>query len=116
MARDSRQPYISESGTAKPVAHIKNRMTSTAVVAVEIGVRLLYGLLEFEEALFVLVLAPEYYLPLRTLGVRFHAGMSGVTAAQRIFAVLETELDSDEQPRNIIANKKISFFAIIFVP
>lgn len=64
---------------------------STAVVAVEIGVRLLYGLLEFEEALFVLVLAPEYYLPLRTLGVRFHAGMSGVTAAQRIFAVLETE-------------------------
>lgn len=62
---------------------------STAIVAVEIGVRLLYGLLDFEGALFVLVLAPEYYLPLRTLGVRFHAGISGVTAATRIFAILE---------------------------
>ncbi len=64
---------------------------STAVVAVEIGVRLLYGYLEFEQALFVLVLAPEYYLPLRTLGVRFHAGMSGVAAAERIFDVLEMD-------------------------
>ncbi|GAB4575228.1 MAG: thiol reductant ABC exporter subunit CydD [Anaerolineae bacterium] len=63
---------------------------STAVVAVEIGVRLLYGLLTFEDALFVLVLAPEYYLPLRALGTRFHAGMSGVAAAGRIFAILET--------------------------
>ncbi|NPV67261.1 MAG: thiol reductant ABC exporter subunit CydD [Anaerolineae bacterium] len=63
---------------------------STAIVAVEIGVRLLYGLLDFEGALFVLVLAPEYYLPLRTLGVRFHAGISGVTAAVRIFDILET--------------------------
>ena len=71
---------------------------STAVVAVEIGVRLLYGLLDFEQALFVLVLAPEYYLPLRTLGVRFHAGMSGVTAAERIFAVLETEPESIDEP------------------
>ncbi len=65
---------------------------STAIVAVEIGVRLLYGLLDFEQALFVLVLAPEYYLPLRTLGVRFHAGIGGVTAAARLFEVLETPL------------------------
>ena len=63
---------------------------STAVVAVEIGIRLLYGGLDFQRALFVLILAPEYYLPLRTLGTRFHAGMSGVAAAQRIFGILET--------------------------
>ena len=63
---------------------------STAIVAVEIGLRLLYGRLAFDDALFILILAPEYYLPLRMLGTRFHAGVSGATAAQRIFAVLET--------------------------
>jgi ATP-binding cassette subfamily C protein CydCD len=63
---------------------------STAVVAVEIGLRLLYGRLAFEQALFVLLLAPEFYLPLRLLGTRFHAGMAGVTAAKRIFEILDT--------------------------
>jgi thiol reductant ABC exporter CydD subunit len=64
---------------------------STAVVAVEIGLRLLYGHLSFEQAFFVLILAPEFYLPLRLLGTRFHAGTAGVAAAQRIFAILATE-------------------------
>jgi thiol reductant ABC exporter CydD subunit len=63
---------------------------STAIVAVEIGLRLLYGRLSFEQALFVLILAPEFYLPLRLLGTRFHASVSGLTAARRIFQVLET--------------------------
>ncbi len=64
---------------------------STAVVAVEIGLRLLYGKLAFEQAFFVLLLAPEFYLPLRLLGTRFHTGMAGVAAAGRIFDILETE-------------------------
>ena len=63
---------------------------STAIIAVEIGLRLLYGRLAFEQAFFVLILAPEFYLPLRLLGTRFHAGMAGVTAVRRVFAVLET--------------------------
>ena len=62
---------------------------STAVVAVEVGLRLLYGQLSFQKALFVLLLAPEFYLPLRLLGTRFHAGMSGIVAARRIFEILE---------------------------
>jgi len=62
---------------------------STAVVAVQIGLRLLYGQMAFEQGLFVLLLAPEFYLPLRLLGTRFHAGMEGVAAARRIFQVLE---------------------------
>jgi ATP-binding cassette subfamily C protein CydD len=62
---------------------------STAVVAVQIGLRLLYGHLSFEQGFFVLLLAPEFYLPLRMLGTRFHAGMAGVAAAQRIFEVLQ---------------------------
>ncbi len=61
---------------------------STAVVAVEIGLRLLYGRMTFEQAFFILLLAPEFYLPMRQLGARFHAGMSGVAAAKRIFAIL----------------------------
>jgi ATP-binding cassette subfamily C protein CydCD len=63
---------------------------STAVVAVEIGLRLLSGHLVFEQAFFILLLAPEFYLPLRLLGLRFHAGMAGVEAARRIFELLDT--------------------------
>jgi ATP-binding cassette subfamily C protein CydD len=71
---------------------------STAVVAVEVGLRLLYGRLAFEQAFFVLILAPEFYLPLRLLGTRFHASVSGVTAARRIFEVLETSVNADRGP------------------
>jgi thiol reductant ABC exporter CydD subunit len=63
---------------------------SVAVVAVLVGLRLLYGRLAFEQAFFVLILAPEFYLPLRLLGTRFHDGIAGVTAARRIFEILET--------------------------
>ncbi len=66
---------------------------STAIVAVEIGLRLLYGYLKFEQAFFVLILAPEFYLPLRQLGSRFHAATSGVTAAKRIFEILDSSND-----------------------
>lgn len=65
---------------------------STAIVAVEIGIRLLYGKMEFLPAFFILVLAPDFYLPLRQLGLRYHAGMSGVSAAKRIFEILDTPL------------------------
>jgi len=63
---------------------------STAIVAVEIGLRLLYAKMSFQQALFILVLAPDFYLPLRLLGQRFHAGMSGATAARRVFEILDT--------------------------
>ena len=61
---------------------------STAIIAVEIGLRLLYGRMGFDEAFFILILAPEYYAPLRALGARFHAGTAGAASAQRIFEVL----------------------------
>ncbi|MEI7556571.1 thiol reductant ABC exporter subunit CydD [Candidatus Chlorohelix sp.] len=62
---------------------------STAIVAVEIGLRLVYAQIGFQSALFVLLLAPEFYMPFRALGARFHAGMSGFAAAQRIFEILD---------------------------
>ncbi|HSL31202.1 MAG TPA: thiol reductant ABC exporter subunit CydD, partial [Anaerolineales bacterium] len=69
---------------------------STAVIAVEIGFRLLYARMEFLEAFFILVLAPEFYLPLRNLGARFHAGMAGTTAAKRIYEILDTPVATNQ--------------------
>lgn len=65
---------------------------STALVAVVVALKLLYGGLSFHQAFFILLLAPEYYLPLRMLGSHFHAGLSGRTAAERIFAILADDL------------------------
>jgi ATP-binding cassette, subfamily C, bacterial CydD len=61
----------------------------TAVIAVSIGLRMMEGRLSFQQALFVLILTPDFYLPLRQLGTKFHAGMEGVSASKEIFAVLE---------------------------
>jgi ATP-binding cassette, subfamily C, bacterial CydD len=63
----------------------------TAVIAVEIGVRLVDGRLGLEPALACLILAPELYGPLRLLASQFHASTDGLTAAGRLFALLELE-------------------------
>ncbi|MBI5950895.1 MAG: thiol reductant ABC exporter subunit CydD [Chloroflexi bacterium] len=76
---------------------------STAIIAVEIGFRLLYAKMEFQPALFLLVLAPEFYMPLRALGARFHAGMNGTTAAKRIYEILDTPVISEQL--SVISNQ-----------
>jgi thiol reductant ABC exporter CydD subunit len=65
---------------------------SVALVAVEIGLRLMGGHLGLRTAVMVLVLAPEAYLPLRLLGANYHASAEGMSAAGQVFAVLETPL------------------------
>lgn len=60
------------------------------LVAVTLGVRLLDGGISFEEAFLVLLLAPEFYRPLRELGVQHHAGMEGKAAAKRMSEILQT--------------------------
>nr|WP_240948716.1 thiol reductant ABC exporter subunit CydD [Microbacterium sp. CFH 90308] len=62
---------------------------SVAIVAVSIGFRLIDGALTLAVGLFVLLLAPEAYLPLRQVGVQFHAAAEGVAATEDIFAVLD---------------------------
>jgi len=71
---------------------------STAMIAVQVGLRLLYGHMGFEEAFFLLVIAPDFYLPLRTLGLRFHAAMNGVAAARQIGSVLGEQPSGEVQP------------------
>ena len=63
---------------------------SVALVAVSVGLRLAEGQIAYSVALFVLVLAPEAYLPLRLVGQHFHAAAEGLGAADRMFQLLET--------------------------
>jgi ATP-binding cassette, subfamily C, bacterial CydD len=63
---------------------------SIALVAVALGVRLLLGNMPFEAACLVLLLPPEFFRPLRELGVHRHAGMKGKTSADLIFEILNT--------------------------
>jgi ATP-binding cassette, subfamily C, bacterial CydD len=67
---------------------------STAIVAVTVGLRLIYDKILFEPAFFVLLLAPEFYIPLRLLGSQFHAGLSGTNAAKRMFEIFSTMPES----------------------
>ena len=63
---------------------------ATALVAVEIGLRLLAGHVGYQTALLVLLLTPEAYLPLRNAGAQFHASSEGLAAARRAFEILDT--------------------------
>ncbi|WP_344628859.1 thiol reductant ABC exporter subunit CydD, partial [Streptomyces glaucosporus] len=63
---------------------------SVALVAVGIGMRLVHGDLDLYTGLVVLILAPEAYLPLRQVGVHYHAAAEGLSAAEEVFDVLET--------------------------
>lgn len=65
---------------------------SVALVAVGVGLRLAVGGMTLEAGLFVLVLAPEAYLPLRRLGAEFHASEEGLSAAGDAFAVIDAPL------------------------
>jgi ATP-binding cassette subfamily C protein CydD len=62
---------------------------ATALVAVEVGLRLLSGHLGYETALLVLLLTPEAFLPLRAVGAQFHASMEGAAAAGHVLEILE---------------------------
>jgi ATP-binding cassette subfamily C protein CydD len=74
----------------------------TAVIAVIIGFRLLGGSLELKHGLFILLLAPEFYLPLRTLGASYHSRMQGVAAAEKLLPLLNlptaSRVQSDLKP------------------
>jgi len=63
---------------------------SVAIIAVEVSLRLLAGNISFQTALFILILAPEFYQPLRSLAAHYHAGLKGLSAANRIYEILNT--------------------------
>ena len=65
---------------------------STAIVAVEVGFRMVAGNLMLFEGLVIITLTPEVFKPLREVGTQFHASSNGISAAKEAFAVLETPL------------------------
>jgi ABC-type transport system involved in cytochrome bd biosynthesis fused ATPase/permease subunit len=67
---------------------------SVALIAVEIGLRLVGSSMEFFPALVVLVLAPEVYFPLRNAASLFHASADGGAALSEL-----TSVKDEQQPR-----------------
>ena len=63
---------------------------SVAIIAVQIGFRLVAGRMDLFTGLLVLMVAPEVYQPLRQVGFQFHASANGVAAANAVFEVLQT--------------------------
>jgi ATP-binding cassette, subfamily C, bacterial CydD len=76
---------------------------SIALVAVQVGIRLIEGLMIYQLGLFVLLLTPEFYLPFRALGQHYHSGLEGAAAAEKIFEITDDSRQFKSEP-NRIAN------------
>ncbi|MBB6033435.1 ATP-binding cassette subfamily C protein CydD [Phytomonospora endophytica] len=63
---------------------------SVALVAVPIGLRLQAGDFDLRIAFFVLLLAPEAFLPLRAMGTQFHASQEGLAAMDEALTIVES--------------------------
>ena len=90
---------------------------SVALVAVSIGMRLVYGSMPLEAGIIALILAPEAYLPLRTVGNKFHAAEDGMAAADKAFAVLDSVPDdasSRHAPTDAIGTGRVANCEIAF--
>jgi ATP-binding cassette subfamily C protein CydD len=74
---------------------------AVAIIAVSIGFRLLDGALTLAVGLFVLLLAPEAYLPLRQVGVQFHAAAEGIAATDDVFEVLDAARTASHSSRAV---------------
>lgn len=71
---------------------------SVALVAVSVGLRLIDGSLGLTVGLFVLLLAPEAFLPLRQVGANYHAAADGVAAAEDVFDILDAAEAVNPEP------------------
>jgi ATP-binding cassette subfamily C protein CydD len=71
---------------------------SVALVALTIGLRLVSGDIDLVPGLFILLLAPEFFLPIRQVGVNYHAAAEGVEASERIFSILDDARESVPEP------------------
>ncbi|MFY8326313.1 thiol reductant ABC exporter subunit CydD [Pseudoalteromonas sp. ZZD1] len=90
---------------------------SVALVAVIIGFRLFFGTLDFATGFVVLLLAPEFYLPLRQMGTHYHARLEGISAAADMIDIInaDEELPPAQKtklslPIQSISTKQLSFY------
>ncbi|MGO1972133.1 MAG: thiol reductant ABC exporter subunit CydD [Propionibacteriaceae bacterium] len=75
---------------------------SVALVAVGIGLRVVDGNLTLATGLFVLMLAPEAYLPIRQVGVHYHDAADGMAAAEDAFDLLDSPALLVESPSPLV--------------
>jgi ATP-binding cassette, subfamily C, bacterial CydD len=66
-------------------------MLSIAMVAVFLGLGLINGTIGFQSALVILILAPEYFIPIREVGADYHATLDGKNAGRKIKEILDQE-------------------------
>ena len=88
---------------------------SVAMVALQVSIRMIEGLMDFQMGMFMLLLAPEYFLPFRQLGANHHAGMESTAAARKIFAsemYLPDGWIVKNQPERKFAHIKVDFVGI----
>lgn len=81
-----------------------------ALVAVGIGLRLVFGEMTLTAGLTALLLAPEVFWPLRRVGVEFHAAQDGKTAADKAFALLDTMVSAPRGARTVTADGAVIRF------
>lgn len=89
---------------------------SIAIIAVLIGFRLLAGEMAFVQGLFVLLLAPDFYLPLRQMGTHYHARMEAIGAAERMVDIFAMPLPEEgkESLHADLSATPIQFEAVTF--
>ncbi|WP_446721236.1 thiol reductant ABC exporter subunit CydD [Luteococcus sp. H101] len=71
---------------------------SVAVVAVTVGFRVVFATMDLRTALFVLILAPEAYLPLRQVGTHYHDATDGMAAANQALEFIAAAQDPTAEP------------------
>ena len=86
---------------------------SVAVLAVLIGIRLMWDTMGFEQGLFILLLAPELFLPLRDLGTQRHRRMEAAAAAEDLVDLLNPSadallIDATSSPKLGFASREIA--------
>lgn len=74
---------------------------SIALIAVTIGFRLMWGDMDFRHGFFVLLLAPEFYLPLRRMGVFYHARLQAIGAAEKMIPLLSGNEDQETKNQSL---------------
>lgn len=83
---------------------------SVALVAVSIGFRVVFDSIDLTTGLFILILAPEAYLPIRQVGVHYHDSADGAAAADSAFKVIEAaEAIGGGRPAPDLAGATIRF-------
>ncbi len=81
---------------------------SIAIVAVLIGFRLLFAEMSFESGFFILLLAPEFYLPLRSLGTHYHGRMEAIASSEQILNILQAPLPVSENRKQHVCAGPVS--------